>query len=339
MHTKTKNPSSIRVSLTVIVGVLIFLQGIAWSEDLSSNIMSEVKRIQGKFPQGEPSSAMHRNNPRKMVWSTKIISKDVQDSFKPRKSFKLTDPIFGRIYLEHSLGNTPIYSQNGDSEPSENTNFGYEFKLMIDGQEKTHKFGVFSGGKFPSNVGETWTSWQFAPNPVPFDESFSVEAEAWRKATSGLAAGTHEVRFELWGVQGSYRTRQPMSVGEFSLVVGEGDRVVSGVKFPSDTYRGSDLKKIKQGIMRVMEGSAGKSTGEVLTVAVTSDWEIGIYNDSKRQYRTIRGAILWNDNDGDGYFRFTSCYFVSNHQSGDKWEELKFKSYSMGGPEGDVEYP
>ncbi len=300
---------------------------------------AEVTRINGKYAQLEPSSTLHRNNPGRMVWSTKQINIGDQDNFTPQTSFKLTDPIFGRLYIVHSLGNTPIYSQSGGSKPETNDNFGYEFRLFIDGQEKVYKFDVFDSGNLNGAAGETWTTWQFAPNPVPFDETFNQEAAAWRKTTQGLSAGTHAVRFELFGVQGSFRTAKAISIGEFSLIVGQGDRVASGLKFPSDSYGGKDLKKIRKAMKKAMVGPVAKSSSEILKVAVTSDWKTGVYSDSKRRYRTITGAILWHDKDGDGTCRFTSYNFVSNHSGGNNWDPLKFKSFCNGCPEGDVECP
>lgn len=75
-------------------------------------------------------------------------------------------------------------------------NFGSEFRLFVDGVEKAHKFGLFTSGNFPGSAGETWTTWQFAPNPIPHEDAYGAEAEAWVKTTRGLSAGTHAVRFE-----------------------------------------------------------------------------------------------------------------------------------------------
>ncbi len=305
----------------------------------SAAFAADVARINGKYSQLDPTSTLHRNNPGRMVWSTKQISIGDQDNLTPQNTFKLTDPIFGRLYIAYSLGNTPIYSQSGGSKPETNDHFGYEFKLFIDGQEKVYKFDVFDSGTLNGAAGETWTTWQFAPNPVPYDETFNMEAEAWRKTTQGLSAGTHAVRFEMWGVQGSYRSREAMSVGEFSLIVGQGDRVASGLKFPSDNYGEKDLKKVREAMKKAMVGPVAKSPGEILKVAVTSDWKTGVYSDSKRRYKTITGAILWHDKDGDGSCRFTTYNFVSNHTGGDNWDPLKFKSFCNGCPEGDVDCP
>lgn len=300
---------------------------------------ADVERIHGKFNQLEPTSTLHGNNPGRMVWSTRQINMSDQDNITLQNTFKLTDPIFGRLYLHYSLGNTPVYSQSGGAKPETNDIFGYEFRLFIDGQEKVHKFDLFDSGNMAGAAGETWTTWQFAPSPVPYDETFSQEAEAWRKTTQGLSAGTHTVRFELWGTQGSYRTMEAISVGEFSLVVGQGDRVTSGLKFPEDSFSGSGKNDIREAMKRAMVGAVAKSSDEIIKVAVTSDWKTGVYSDSKRKYRTISGAILWYDKDDDGYCRFTTYNFVSDHSGGDNWGTLKFKSFCIGCPEGDVERP
>ena len=90
---------------------------------------------------------------------------------------------------------------------------------------------------------------------------------------------------------------------------------------------------------KAMVGSVAKSSDEILKVAVTSDWITGVYSDSKRKYKTISGAILWHDEDGDGYSRFTTNNFVSDQDDGGHWGPVRFTSFCIGCPEGDVETP
>jgi hypothetical protein len=270
-----------------------------------------------------------------MVWSTKPINIGDQDRIKTSNTFKLTDPIFGRVYLAYSLGNTPVYGSDG-GRPAENYQFRCEMRLFIDGQEKPEKSGPFMHYRQKGKAGETWTTWQFAPNPVPFDNAFKREADAWRHITRGLSPGTHAVRFELWAVQGQFRSREAISVGEFSLVVGEGDRVAAGAKFPVETYSGGDLKQIRAQMKKALVGPVTKSGEQILDMAVTGDWGYGRYTDTKIRYRKIRGAVLWADTDNDKVCRYHTYTFFSDEVGGG-WAPLRYRSF--GSPEGEVECP
>ena len=268
-----------------------------------------------------------------MVWATTPINLADQDKVTTKTSFKLTDPIFGRIYLKHSLGNTPVYSSSGG--PQENYNFGYEVRLFIDGKKKADRSDTFSTGKLNGQAGETWTTWQFAPNPVPYDDSFRSEADAWRRVTKDLSSGTHTVRFELWATQGQLRSREPISIGEFSLIVKQGDRISAGLKFPEETYSGNDADKLNEQLKKAV--ATGKiSYSEIVKLAITGDWVVGRYTDSKKEYRKISAAVLFSDKDNDGVCRFVTYNFISD-KTGNDWTPPRFHSFCMGSPEGDVE--
>lgn len=294
---------------------------------------AKVKAIMSKYKNQAPSGKLHAANPGRMVWANQEISMGSQDNIRTRDTFKLTDPVFGRVFLHQSLGNTPVYSSGGGS-PSENYQFRFEFRLFIDGKEVADKFGVFKSSKLNGKAGESWTTWQFAPNPVPFDDAFKAEADAWRKVTRGLQPGKHQIRFELWGTQGQFRTLEPVSVGEFTLIVEAGERIAAGTSFPGDVRSSGDTNDIRTDMRKAVIASGAENP---LKIAVTSDWQQGVYSDSKRRYRTISGAMLWNDKDGDGVCRFTTYNFVANHLGGNNWSPLKFKSFCLSCPEGDVE--
>ncbi|MEJ2543461.1 MAG: hypothetical protein P8Y99_05290 [Calditrichaceae bacterium] len=237
--------------------------------------------------------------------------------------------------MKHSLGNTPVYSSSGG--PQENFNFGYEFRLFVDGEEKTDKFGVFSSSNLNGEAGETWRSWQFAPNPVPYDESFRSEADAWRRVTKGLSPGTHAIRFELWATQGQLRSREPISIGEFSLIVQQGDRISAGLKFPQETYSGNAAEQLGEQLKQAL--ATGKiSYSEIVDLAITGDWVVGRYTDSKKEYRKISAAVLFEDKDNDGVCRFVTYNFISD-KTNDGWTAPRFHSFCNGCPEGDVECP
>lgn len=296
---------------------------------------AKAQSIMTKYEEAEINSALYRKNPRSIVWSAKEISLAGQDNSILKKSFRLSDPIFGRLYLDHSLGNTPIYGSSG--VPARNREFRYEFRLFIDGQEKVDRFQVFTTGKLNSKAGESWKTWQFAPNPIPHDAGFQNEADAWRRTTKGLSPGTYNVRFELWAAHGQARSRGPISVGEFSLIVKKGARISAGMKFPEEMYSGNDAAQLREQLKKAL--ATGKiSYSEIVKLAIAKDWAYNRYSDSKKEYRKISAAVLFTDKDNAGVCRFVTYNFISD-KNGNGWTKPRFHSFCMGCPEGDVECP
>lgn len=318
----------------IITILLAIISNTAFATD--NDWSMETKRIMTRFQDGGYNSDLHKNNIGKIVWSNKQINYADQDSVKTKNRFKLSEPIFARVYLKHSLGNTPVYSSVND-KPSQNTRFGYEYKLFIDEQEKAVKFGVFMDSQLTGSAGETWTTMQFAPNPVPFTDNFKTEADAWRTATKGLSSGNHNVRFELWATMGQYRSRQPISVGEFILEVNKGERIAAGTPFPKDNYRGKDIETVRNEILDAVSGSIAKKPETVLKASVASNWKQGMYKTTKKRYKTISGTLLWPDKDNDSVCRFTTYNFISDHLGGNNWSPLRFKSYCLSCAEGDAQ--
>jgi len=318
-----------RYSIFILVGLVLAFQAGGMIASAS-----DPQTIMGKYENQLPTGKLHAANQGRIVWSDQEIVMAQQDRIKLRDSFRLTDPIFGRVFLRQSLGNTPVYNSRGDV--TDNYEFWYEYRVFIDGTERAAEFGVFKQGRLHGNAGESWTTWQFAPHPVPSDPAFYGEAEAWQKVTKGLAPGNHKVRFELWGTQGQYRTKGPIAVGEFTLAVNAGDAVAAAGTFPGDTHGGGDTQAVRAAMLKAIVGPVAKSAGEVLKVSVTSDWKQGMYSDTKRRYRKVSGAVLWRDDDGDGVCRFTTYNFISDQAGGGQWGPLRFKSFCNGCPEGDA---
>lgn len=315
---------------------LIWASNVLATNSATNNYEKELQRIITTYKHMKPASNLNKNNIGKIVWSNKQINYKEQDNIKTKNYFKLSEPIFGRIFVKYSLGNTPVYS-SVNNKPEQNSRFEYQYKLFIDGQEKAVKFGVFMEGKLTGEAGKTWTTWQLAPNPVPFTENFKTEADAWRTATKGLSSGNHNVRFELWSVLGQFRSRQPISIGEFTLEVNQGDRIAAGTPFPKDSYTGNDLATVRSQILDAVSGSMAKKPEKVLKAAVTSNWKQGMNKITKQRYKTISGTLLWPDKDNDSVCRFTTYNFISDHLEGNNWSPLRFKSFCLNCAEGDTQ--
>ena len=298
-------------------------------------ISAAVKAIHSRFKQQEVVGKRHAENIGRFIWSKKEIALNAQDQAVLCDTFKLSDPIFGRLYTAHSLGNTPVY-QEGFDKPQPNNRFRYVYKLYIDGKDTRERYGVFRDGRHTGKFAEYHTSWQFAPHPVPPDNAFDRESKPWRRITKDLAEGRHSVRFELWGTDAAYRTRKPMAVGEFTLIVGAGERISATGKFPAGSYTGGDLKQIRKQMKKALVGPVTKSADQILDIAVTGNWQYGHHARTKIRYRKIRGAVLWADTDNDKVCRYHTYTFFSD-EAGSGWAPLHYRSF--GSPEGEVECP
>ena len=124
------------------------------------------------------TSPVHKKHVKQIVWSKSVIAFNNVANAVLETKFKLTDPIYGRIFLERSIRNTPVYS-SANNKPIENTKNSYEMKLFIDGKDAGGGFGVFEEGYFNDDIGKTWTTWQFSPhitNPESPEEKKTVAA-------------------------------------------------------------------------------------------------------------------------------------------------------------------
>ncbi|MEQ9639229.1 MAG: hypothetical protein RIM84_04325 [Alphaproteobacteria bacterium] len=296
------------------------------------------QEILTRFNDQGMTSKLHEKNAGRIVWSKKIIGFKAQDSAKLEDTFALSDPIFGRVLLARSLGNTPIYA-DGFAEPHAMREFDYDVKLYIDGKNVPVAFGVFQQGGLDGDAGQKWTTWQFAPHPVPMDDGFKRDAEPWRKATSGLAEGAHDVRFEIFATNGQFRSAAPIAVGEFTLKVGAGERIAATGAFPATSYSGGDADEIAAAMRKALVGPVAKSADEIRDLSVTSEWNPLVYSDTKRRYRAISGAVLWADSNDDGVCRYTTYNFVSDSTGPQSWGPLRFRSFCNGCEEGNAECP
>lgn len=279
------------------------------------------------------TSDTHASHVGQIVFSTEEIKFRNEDPSKLRTSFKLGEPIYGRLYFAKSMANTPLYhTQISDELPPNSGREGrWEVKLYVDGENQNERFGAFTDGKVSEKAEREWTSWQFNLAPERDELKEHRIVDPWIKVAAGLQPGTHTIKLEFYATQGQYRSK-PMAVGSFDLVVAEGASVAAG-EFPKSTYTGDDVTSVAEDMKRALVGPVAKAPGEILDVSVTSDWNYGRYTDTKGEYRKIQGTVLWADNNSDGVCRYTSYSFIQD-KVGNGWSTLKFKAFVNGGPEG-----
>lgn len=302
-----------------------------------SQAAAEALKPAWHYPSQGATSQVHQKNVGRIVWSKQIIQFRDQDQAKLENSFSLSDHIYGRVYFTDSIRNVPVFSKV-DRRPQENTANSFEIKLFIDGKNTPISFGVFLQNRLGEPQAKKWTTLQFSPNPSKPDPGFEQQInQAWHKATRKLAPGSHQIRFEWWGTMGQLRTKNPLTVGEFTLNTAQGERMALAGKFPADVYTGSDLARLKEQMADSLVGPVTKNRAEIKRVAVISKWRHGVYRKTGKSYRMITGAILWADKDGDGVCKYTSYNFISDSLGGDSWTPVRFRSFCTSCPQAEIQ--
>lgn len=282
------------------------------------------------------TSPVHGKHIGEIVWSKKPIDFSSPNESSFQKTFNAGDPIYGRVYQEKAINNYMAYN-NGSSSPIREG--GYEIRAIINGKPVTSSFGVFLDGKISGKKGSDWTTWRFSPYPENPDQGLEQDiASKWMKAVRGLSAGNHKIRFEAWGTQGQFKTKQPMAAGEFTLVIAAGEKISSTTKFPDDSYSGSDKNSLKQKMKQALVGPVAKNANEVTKIAIASEWKQGVYKKQipRMEYRKITGIALWRDTNNDQLCRFVSYNFIQDKTSSG-WSPLRFQGFCNGCNEGEVD--
>lgn len=281
------------------------------------------------------TSETHKENVGKIVFSDREIQFRQEDPSQLKDRFQLGDSIYARAYFAQPIRSSSWVLAGQPTDLGNLQETSYEIRVYFDGVHQEYRFGKFFG---PHELGPKsafeWTTFQVNLTPREQDKGERYMREAWAKLTRKLSPGPHQVRMELWGVQGQAETASAMATGEFTLNVRQGSAEEAG-SFPPDTYRGQDLEQLKSIMRGVLVGPVAKSGSDILDVSVTSDWREGVYTDTKVRYRKIQGTVLWRDSDGDGYCRFGSYSFIQSW-TGNGWGNLQFKAFVNGGPEGEV---
>ncbi len=284
------------------------------------------------------TSDVHGNHIGEIVWSNEAVSFRTPAESALKNKFSTNDYIYGRIYMDKSINDHTAYPASG-GEGSKIRDGSYVIHAYIGEEFVKSSFGVFYDGNLPAKSAGNWTTFQFSPKVNEPDAYEKKIMGTWAKAIRNLAPGEHKIRFEVWGTQGQYKTKKPMSAGGFTLVVAAGGVGSSGLAFPADKYSGSDKTALKQKMRKAIVGPVAKSASEVLDVSIQSDWKSGTYSKPPYlQYRKITGMVLWHDTNNDKLCRYTSYNFIQD-KADSGWSTLRFQSFCNGCEEGDAECP
>ncbi len=119
-----------------------------------SQALLEAMKPTWEYPDQGMTSPVHERNLGGIVWSKVRIAFKAQEQAKLESTFSLADRIYGRIFLERSLGNTAVLS-TVNSKPLGNQRGEFEYRLFIDEKPIAVSFGVFHQGSRSESPGRT----------------------------------------------------------------------------------------------------------------------------------------------------------------------------------------
>ncbi|MEH6403679.1 MAG: hypothetical protein V7750_09935 [Sneathiella sp.] len=312
----------------------------AKNSELDAKHQAAASKIHTRFKDLGYLSDLHRERVGTIVWSQTELELKDGDASKLTDKFKLTDPIYGRAFLPRSLGNTPVLWPGGadKNKPHPMDKFAYELRVFFNGQELQVFRGAFSDQSLAQQHGQLLTVLPITPNPIPAESGNMIEAEAWRKVTNKMPAGTYNVRFEMRGGRYGRVSAKPIAVGEFKITRSKGERIFARGKFPSDNFDGQDINILKSQIKKNLN-QRGVAPKSILNITITDDWVFGAFTDTKVKHRSVPVAILEADKDGDGVCEYRTTKFRSR-LAGDEWSVLREISEAcMNCDTGEIECP
>jgi hypothetical protein len=180
--------------------------------------------VGGPFSDIGPTSDLHKKYNGQIVFSTYKIPMDNPQESSLQSTFKLSDNIYGRVFMPMSVENYPLYStqflRNGDTTTAEHNKYGkFYYNLYVDGVKE--KYWNVELVNLSSQNKVNTTTYQIWLNPKPSDQKVKDE---WKDIVNKLSNGTHQIKVEMVaGNPSTYSAVEPVAVGVFNIVKGEGE--------------------------------------------------------------------------------------------------------------------
>jgi hypothetical protein len=252
------------------------------------------------------TSETHRKNVGKILWAKERIKKDIQDQIKYETTFDISDPLYGRVYLEKSL---PRLSE-GQGKNCYNNNSNFRLKVYVDGVDK----GFINQNYFPD--GSTWTTCQINLNLSPGDSADATNGgvpENWSEQLKGLTNGPHKFKFEFYGGDGDNCLKK-FAEGSFTLNK-SGGQVAGKLKIlPVALKKDANLEA---SMIKAIKSKGWQNETPVKVVIVEEDWRI---------IRDVLGNILRREintnvvlKKNDGTCRLTDISFTQEYKGNNKY--------------------
>lgn len=316
-----------------------------------SMVQNAIPSLSNKTPDQGITSKTHEKYVSQIVFSDNL--NDIQfKSENPsgfKNKFSASEPIYARLYLNHSIGNTP---HNGDKS--------YKAQLMydlyIDGKKVPFKkaFGMYR--HIPDNDRtfyiedidgdqmNVWTSWRPTLLPNESDDELkygnvNTMARCFALSLLDIEPGSHTVELKMYSQDmASGNKTDVLATGKFTLNLTNSDKKELAFKYapplPKDTWVGNNKETVIKDITLAFEKELRKKP--IITGIYSPDWNEGTYSLTGQRYRKVAAWAVFEDGDGDGQVPVTTFNFISDY-SGGEWTKPRFDSFCNGCPDWDVE--
>jgi hypothetical protein len=252
------------------------------------------------------TSETHRKNVGKILWAKERIKKDIMDQVKYETDFDISDPLYGRVFLEKSL---PRLSEVQDNN-CYNNNSNFRLKVYADGIDK----GFINQNYLPG--GSTWTTCQINLTLSPGDNGDDVNGgvpEKWAELLKELSNGNHEFKFEFYGGDGDNCLKK-FAEGSFALNK-TGEQVAGKLKtLPVSLRKDANLEA---SMIKAINSKGWQNESPVKVVIVEEDWRIirDLLGNILR--REINTNVILKKNDGT--CRLTDISFTQEYKGKNKY--------------------
>jgi hypothetical protein len=298
------------------------------------------------------TSATHSKHAGKIVFAKDLSSiafkKEKPNNF--RNSFNASEPIYARLYLKKSVGNTP-------HEGSKAYAAVFMYDLYINGQKVPFKkaFGMykhipdsertfFMNETTDQDIMHVWTTWRPTLLPNETDEELkygdvNIMARSFAMALMEQEAGTHQIELKMYSRDiASGAETEVLASGSFTLKITEADKKALLFKYapplPKDEWAGSSKQKLIKDLTLAFENQLNKTP--ILVGLSGRDWSEGTYTLTGQKYRKVAAWAVFDDTDGDGQVPITTFNWISDYANGG-WTKWRFDSHCLGCPNWDVE--
>jgi hypothetical protein len=262
-----------------------------------------------KTPDDGMTTAIHKGNIGKIVYSNEKMTKTFDDAAKVKTSFaSFSEGIYSRLYLKESMRN--FYAEYGNGKDVAGAS--YTLYYYVDGASD---YSCYSDGKLSKEEAMTMTNWLlvFAPKN---DEDYKYDPETVHRfayVMSELSAGKHKIKVVAKAqYSGDQESNTVIGEGEFEINVTVADRDAFvkkyGLKMPEKGLLATDTK-----LLADVKIVAGK---EAIDVRCPNVWEERKDAWGVVTHRVTLVAYSYKDEKGRGK---QDTFMIKQPKSGSGW--------------------
>jgi phosphoenolpyruvate synthase/pyruvate phosphate dikinase len=192
------------------------------------DLKGDLIKIGGPFSDNGITSDIHEKYIGKIMFAKDIIPATGANESDFVSEFGISDFIYGRLYMPHSVENYPIYENKslvaGDTINPDHNNYGkFYYKLYVDGVLDEWPVELV---KLKDKKTTTYQVW-IHPKPEHYKVSSS-----WERIIKSLTPGEHNFRVEMFGGSNNYQGgAEAIVAGEFKIIKGSGENFDYGKTF------------------------------------------------------------------------------------------------------------